>query len=181
MYGLGDVSVKAKRLMDVTYEAMMAINTVRPGASLGDVASPFNSMPKLTDWQLSRFCGHGLGRVSQHANIRGRPGEGLVMREGMFFLSRCESGQTGGENSGRRMDCGTRDRTLSAYEHSVGVTAGVEIFTKSLGGLDTPTFRTLSRRKIVGQEKQKHPFIQDTTRIGHRKKLRGACVVAGMQ
>ncbi len=147
MYSLGDVSVKAKRLMDVTYEAMMAgINAVRPGASLGDIGFAIQQHAEINRLAVVRdFCGHGLGRVFHDTpNILhyGRPGEGLVLREGMFFTIEpmLNLGKPAVKILGDGWTAVTRDRTLSAqYEHSVGVTAdGVEIFTKSPGGLDTP-------------------------------------------
>ncbi|MEE3059117.1 MAG: M24 family metallopeptidase, partial [Pseudomonadota bacterium] len=147
MYGLGDVSVKAKRLMDVTYEAMMAgINAVRPGASLGDIGFAIQQHAEVNRLAVVRdFCGHGLGRVFHDTpNILhyGRPGEGLVLRKGMFFTIEpmLNLGKPAVKILGDGWTAVTRDRTLSAqYEHSVGVTAdGVEIFTKSPGGLDAP-------------------------------------------
>ena len=147
MYSLGDVSVKAKRLMDVTYEAMMAgINAVRPGASLGDIGFAIQQHAEINRLAVVRdFCGHGLGRVFHDTpNILhyGRPGEGLVLREGMFFTIEpmLNLGKPAVKILGDGWTAVTRDRTLSAqYEHSVGVTAdGVKIFTKSPGGLDTP-------------------------------------------
>ncbi|MEC8094249.1 MAG: type I methionyl aminopeptidase [Pseudomonadota bacterium] len=147
MYSLGDVSVKAKRLMDVTYEAMMAgINAVRPGASLGDIGFAIQQHAEINRLAVVRdFCGHGLGRVFHDTpNILhyGRPGEGLVLREGMFFTIEpmLNLGKPAVKILGDGWTAVTRDRTLSAqYEHSVGVTAdGVEIFTKSPGGLDAP-------------------------------------------
>jgi len=147
MFSLGDVSVKAKRLMDVTYEAMMAgINAVRPGASLGDIGYAIQQHAEINRLAVVRdFCGHGLGRVFHDSpNILhyGRPGEGLVLREGMFFTIEpmLNLGKPAVKILGDGWTAVTRDRTLSAqYEHSVGVTAdGVEIFTKSPGGLDAP-------------------------------------------
>ena len=147
MYSLGDVSVKAKRLMDVTYEAMMAgINAVRPGASLGDIGFAIQQHAEINRLAVVRdFCGHGLGRVFHDTpNILhyGRPGEGLVLRKGMFFTIEpmLNLGKPAVKILGDGWTAVTRDRTLSAqYEHSVGVTAdGVEIFTKSPGGLDAP-------------------------------------------
>ena len=147
MYSLGDVSVKAKRLMDVTYEAMMAgINAVRPGASLGDIGFAIQQHAEINRLAVVRdFCGHGLGRIFHDTpNILhyGRPGEGLVLREGMFFTIEpmLNLGKPAVKILGDGWTAVTRDRTLSAqYEHSVGVTAnGVEIFTKSPGGLDAP-------------------------------------------
>jgi methionyl aminopeptidase len=93
------------------------------------------------------FCGHGLGRVFHAApNVvhYGRPGEGMVLRPGMFFT--IEPMINAGRYEVRMLDDGwtavTRDRSLSAqFEHSVGVTEdGCEVFTHSPAGLDRPPY-----------------------------------------
>jgi len=147
MYGLGDISVKAQRLMDVTYDALMqGIQVTKPGATLGDIGHAIQAYAELNRMTIVRdFCGHGLGRIFHDTpNILhyGRPGEGLVLREGMFFTIEpmLNLGKPAVKILGDGWTAVTRDRTLSAqFEHSVGVTAtGCEIFTKSLNGSDTP-------------------------------------------
>jgi methionyl aminopeptidase len=147
MYGLGDTSVKAQRLMDVTYDALMqGIQVTKPGATLGDIGHAIQAYAELNRMTIVRdFCGHGLGRIFHDTpNILhyGRPGEGLVLREGMFFTIEpmLNLGKPAVKILGDGWTAVTRDRTLSAqFEHSVGVTAtGCEIFTKSLNGRDTP-------------------------------------------
>jgi hypothetical protein len=82
------------------------------------------------------FCGHGLGRLfHDEPNIVhiGRPGEGIVLKPGMFFT--VEPMINLGRPHVKVLSDGwtavTRDRSLSAqFEHSVGVTdKGVEVFT----------------------------------------------------
>lgn len=147
MFSIGDVSIKARRLMDITYEAMMrGIEMARPGARLGDIGAAIQSYAESERVSVVRdFCGHGLGQVFHDTpNIMhyGRAGEGLELREGMFFT--IEPMLNLGKPAVKILNDGwtavTRDRTLSAqYEHSIGVTKdGAEIFTKSLVGLDTP-------------------------------------------
>lgn len=147
MYALGEVSVKVRRLMDVTYEAMMqGIEVARPGATLGDIGAAIQSFAEPQRMAVVRdFCGHGLGRIfHDKPNILhyGRPGEGLELREGMFFT--IEPMLNLGKPAVKVLADGwtavTRDRTLSAqYEHSIGITAtGCEIFTKSCASLDMP-------------------------------------------
>src|SRR5690606_18384965 len=91
------------------------------------------------------FCGHGLGRVFHAAPSvvhYGRPGEGMVLREGMFFT--VEPMINAGGWPVKILSDGwtavTRDKSLSAqFEHSVGVTAdGCEIFTLSPAGHTKP-------------------------------------------
>jgi methionyl aminopeptidase len=151
MYGSGEVSVKAKRLMDVTYDAMMqGIEVVRPGATLGDIGAAIQSYAEAQRTSVVRdFCGHGLGRIFHDApNILhyGRSGEGLSLREGMFFTIEpmLNLGKPAVKILGDRWTAVTRDRTLSAqFEHSIGVTAtGYEIFTASLNGMETPHRQT---------------------------------------
>ena len=147
MFALGDVSVKARRLMDATYQSMMAgIEQVRPGATLGDIGAAIQTHARAHRMAVVRdFCGHGVGQVFHDApNILhyGRAGVGLVLREGMFFTIEpmLNLGKADVKILADGWTAVTRDRSFSAqYEHSIGVTAtGVEIFTKSLNGRDTP-------------------------------------------
>ncbi len=149
MYFAGAVSRKARRLCDVTYEAMMrGIAAVRPGATLGDIGAAIQTFAEGERCSVVRdFCGHGLGRVFHDApNVLhfGRPGEGAVLREGMFFT--IEPMINLGRHEVKVLADGwtavTKDRSLSAqFEHSIGVTAdGCEIFTLSPAGLDRPPY-----------------------------------------
>jgi len=149
MFPVGEVSLKAKRLLDVTYEAMMrGIAVVRPGATLGDVGYAIQSFAEAERCSIVReFCGHGLGRVF-HAPPSvlhfGRPGEGTALREGMFLT--IEPMVNLGRPETKILADGwtavTKDRSLSAqFEHSIGVTAtGYEIFTISPAGLHRPPY-----------------------------------------
>jgi methionyl aminopeptidase len=93
------------------------------------------------------FCGHGLGRLfHDEPNIVhvGRPGEGIVLKPGMFFTVEpmINLGRAHVKVLSDGWTAVTRDRSLSAqFEHSVGVTeTGVEIFTLSPNGLDKPPY-----------------------------------------
>ncbi len=149
MYPVGDIALKAKRLIDVTYEAMMrGIAVVRPGATLGDVGHAIQSHVEANRCSVVRdFCGHGLGRVfHEPPNVMhfGQPGQGMVLEEGMFFT--IEPMVNLGRYETKILADGwtavTKDRSLSAqFEHSIGVTAqGFEIFTLSPAGLDRPPY-----------------------------------------
>ncbi|MCS6930840.1 MAG: type I methionyl aminopeptidase [Acetobacteraceae bacterium] len=149
MYAVGQVSRRAQLLMDVTHQAMMAgIAAVRPGATLGDVGHAIQTVAERHRFSVVRdFCGHGLGR-SFHAppNVLhfGRPGEGPVLKPGMFFT--IEPMINAGRPEVKVLEDGwtavTRDRSLSAqFEHTVGVTeTGVEIFTLSPRGWHKPPY-----------------------------------------
>jgi methionyl aminopeptidase len=150
MFFVGDkVSVKARRLVEVTYEAMMrGIQVVRPGATLGDIGHAIQSYAETARFSVVRdFCGHGLGRIFHDAPSVlhfGQPGDGTVLREGMFFT--IEPMINAGRYEVKILDDGwtavTRDKSLSAqFEHSVAVTAdGYEIFTLSPRGWHLPPY-----------------------------------------
>jgi methionyl aminopeptidase len=149
MFYLDQPKVLSRRLVETTYEAMMrGISVVKPGATLGDVGHAIQSYAEAEGFSVVRdFCGHGLGRVFHDAPSVlhfGKPGQGLMLREGMFFT--IEPMINAGKPEVKILDDGwtavTRDRTLSAqFEHSVGVTAeGVEIFTLSPKGLHKPPY-----------------------------------------
>jgi len=149
MYVAGTPSTKAAKLMDVTYEALMrGVAAVRPGATLGDLGYAIQSFVESNRFSVVRdFCGHGIGRRFHEApNILhfGKPGEGPVMRPGMFFT--VEPMVNAGRPEVKVLDDGwtavTRDRSLSAqFEHMVGVTeTGVEVFTVSPAGLHKPPY-----------------------------------------
>jgi methionyl aminopeptidase len=90
MYVAGKPSVKAKRLIEVTHDALMkGIEAVKPGNSFGDIGHAIQAYVEAHRMSVVRdFCGHGLGRVF-HAppNVLhyGRPGAGPRLEEGMFF------------------------------------------------------------------------------------------------
>jgi methionyl aminopeptidase len=150
MYLVGDhVGVKARKLVDVTYEAMMrGIGAVRPGAFLGDIGAAIQTHAEANRFSVVRdFCGHGVGRVFHDAPSilhYGRRGEGLQLREGMIFT--VEPMINAGRWEVKILSDGwtavTKDRSLSAqFEHSIGVTAtGHEIFTLSPQGWHQPPY-----------------------------------------
>jgi methionyl aminopeptidase len=149
MFPVGKVGVKAQKLMDVTYEAMMrGIAVVRPGATLGDIGHAIQSHAEAHRFSVVRdFCGHGIGKIFHAAPSvlhYGQPGAGAGLREGMFFT--IEPMINAGKYQVKVLEDGwtavTRDRSLSAqFEHTVGVTAdGHEIFTLSPAGLDRPPY-----------------------------------------
>ncbi|MEN9854925.1 MAG: hypothetical protein RLZZ157_51 [Pseudomonadota bacterium] len=147
MYAIGDVSRKARRLMDVTWEALQrGIGAIKPGATVGDIGHAIQTYVEGQRCSVVRdFCGHGLGRVfHDNPNIVhfGRAGTGPELRPGMFFT--IEPMVNLGKYAVSILSDGwtavTKDRSLSAqFEHSIGVTeTGYEIFTLSPAGLHTP-------------------------------------------
>jgi methionyl aminopeptidase len=147
MYAVGEVAPRARRLIDVTYEAFArGLAVVKPGARLGDIGYAIQAYVEAQRCGVVRdFCGHGLGRVFHDApNILhfGRPGTGAELRPGMFFT--IEPMVNLGKPQVKLLADGwtavTRDKSLSAQcEHSVGVTeTGYEVFTQSPAGLFRP-------------------------------------------
>ena len=149
MFCAGPPSTRARNLIEVTYEALMrGVRAVRPGVTLGDVGHAIQSYVESHRFSVVRdFCGHGIGRRFHEApNVLhfGRPGDGPVLRPGMFFT--IEPMVNAGRPEVKVLDDGwtavTRDRSLSAqFEHMVGVTAdGCEVFTHSPAGHTTPPY-----------------------------------------
>src|SRR3982751_3430381 len=149
MYLVGDVPIKARRLVDVTYECLMlGIEQAKPGNTMGDVAHAIQVHAERHRYGVVRdFCGHGLGRVFHDAPEVvhvGRPHTGPELRPRMFFT--IEPMINIGRPDVKLLDDGwtavTRDRSLSAqFEHSIGITEdGCEVFTKSPKGLDKPPY-----------------------------------------
>lgn len=137
-YLVGEVAPEAKRLVQVTYEAMWkGIRAVRPGAQLGDVGHAIARHARLNGYSVVReYCGHGIGReMHEPPQVLhwGRPRTGLVLQEGMAFTIEPMLNQGGHEV--RDGDDGwtvtTRDGKLSAqFEHTVAVTrSGVRVLT----------------------------------------------------
>jgi len=149
MYLAGHVPLKAKKLVDVTYECLMlGIEQARPGNRLGDISNAIQRHAEAHRYSVVRdFCGHGLGRLfhdSPEVVHAGRPGTGPELKPGMFFT--VEPMINIGRADVKLLDDGwtavTRDRSLSAqFEHSIGITeTGCEIFTRSPTGRDKPPY-----------------------------------------
>ena len=149
MFCAGQPPVRAQRLIDVTYEAMMlGIQAIRPGGHTGDIGAAIQEYAERERCSVVReFCGHGVGRLfHDEPNILhfGKRGEGPPLKPGMIFT--IEPMINLGKAPVKVLSDGwtavTRDRSLSAqFEHSVGVTpTGYEIFTLSPRGLDRPAY-----------------------------------------
>lgn len=150
MYCAGKPNVKAQRLMDVTYECMMAgIEAVKPGATLGDIGKAIQKIAEGARFSVVRdFCGHGLGRTfhcePQVLHYYHPECDHTILRPGMFFT--IEPMINTGTYETKILSDGwtavTRDKGLSAqFEHSLAVTdTGYEIFTLSPKGLSKPPY-----------------------------------------
>lgn len=147
MFYVGEPSIQARRLCEVTYEAMWrGIRTVRPGAFLGDIGHVIQTFAEGHGFSIVReFCGHGIGkRFHEEPQVLhyGRPHTGLKLLPGMTFT--IEPMINAGKAAIRQLADGwtvvTKDHTLSAqWEHTVLVTdSGFEVLTLSAGTPPAP-------------------------------------------
>lgn len=138
MYCVGKVSAEARRLVDVTFDAMWAgIRAVRPGATLGDIGHAIQSVGEGAGFSVVReYCGHGIGRV-YHGDPQilhfGQRGFGMRLKEGMIFTIEpmLNYGKRQTQTLADQWTVVTRDNSLSAqWEHMVVVTSdGFEVLT----------------------------------------------------
>ncbi len=151
MFLVGEASIAAKRLCQITYEAMWrGIARVKPGARLGDIGHAIQTFVENAGYSVVReFCGHGIGRkFHEEPQILhyGRPGTLDELEPGMTFT--IEPMVNAGRREIREMPDGwtivTKDRSLSAqWEHTVLVTdTGYELMTVSAGSPQPPAFIT---------------------------------------
>ena len=143
MYFVGEPSVLARRLVQVTHEAMMlGIETVRPGTRLGDIGFAIQQYAESHGFSVVReYCGHGIGKV-YHEDPQvlhyGSPGVGLELKPGMTFT--IEPMINAGKRHVKMLPDGwtvvTKDHSLSAqWEHTILVTdKGHEILTTRANG-----------------------------------------------
>ena len=149
MFCVGEVSVKAKKLVNVTYESMMrAIKILKENIFLGDIGSTIQTYVESKGFSVVRdFCGHGTGKdFHQEPNILhyGQKGTGQKIKKGMIFT--IEPMINAGKFETKTLNDGwtavTKDKSLSAqFEHTVGITEdGYEIFTLSKSSLNLPPY-----------------------------------------
>jgi methionyl aminopeptidase len=140
MFKIGEVSIKAEKLINATYESMMmAIKILKEGIQLGDIGYTIQNYVEANGFSVVQdFCGHGIGQTfHKEPNILhyGKKGTGEKIKAGMIFT--IEPMVNLGEYETKTLNDGwtavTKDKSLSAqFEHTIGVTKdGYEIFTQS--------------------------------------------------
>ena len=140
MYYAGTPAVKAKKLVETTYQALInAIKILKPGITLGDIGFEIQNFVEQEGFSVVRdFCGHGIGRLfHEEPSILhyGKKNQGMKIKEGMVFtiepMINAGNFQTKVLNDG--WTAVTKDKSLSAqFEHTVGITNnGCEVFTLS--------------------------------------------------
>lgn len=151
MFYVGEVSVKAKKLVETTYNSMMkAINSINKNSTVGDLGACIQKHVEAQGFSVVRdFCGHGIGkRFHQMPNILhyGKEGSGEKLIEGMIFT--VEPMINEGLFETKTLNDGwtavTKDKKLSAqFEHTIGITSnGYEIFTSSKKDLNFPPYKS---------------------------------------
>ncbi len=140
MFEVGDVSIKAKKLIKITYESMMlAIKILKENVYLGDIGSTIQQHVEANGCSVVQdFCGHGIGEnFHKEPSVLhyGKKGTGEKIKEGMIFT--IEPMINLGNYETKILNDGwtavTKDKSLSAqFEHTVGITKdGYELFTQS--------------------------------------------------
>ena len=149
MFKIGEVSVKAEKLIKTTYESLMkAIKIVKDGVRLGDIGSTIQNHVEEQGFSVVQdYCGHGIGEsFHKDPNVLhyGKKGTGEKIITGMIFtiepMINLGNYETKVLNDG--WTAVTKDKTLSAqFEHTVGITDnGYEIFTESVKNLKRPPY-----------------------------------------
>ena len=149
MFFVGDVSIKAKNLVQATYESMIkAIKIVKPGIKLGNIGATIQDHVEKKGFSVVKdFCGHGIGTTfHKYPNVLhyGKINTGMTLEEGMAFT--IEPMINEGKYDVKILNDGwtaaTKDKKLSAqFEHTIGVTHdGYEIFTESAIKLTQPPY-----------------------------------------
>jgi methionyl aminopeptidase len=143
MFYVGAPSALARRLVETTYEALLAgIRQVKPGATLGDIGHAIQTVAHREHFSVVReYVGHGIGEV-YHEDFQvlhyGQRGQGRKLESGMVFT--IEPMINAGKRDTRQLPDGwtvvTKDGSLSAqWEHMVAVTPdGYEVLTPWPGG-----------------------------------------------
>jgi methionyl aminopeptidase len=143
MFYVGEPSIKARRLVEATHEAMLkGIAAVQPGAHLGDIGHVIQGYTESLGFSVVReYCGHGIGRVfhdDPQVLHYGDPGTGIALEPGMIFTVEpmINTGKRQTKLLGDGWTVVTKDHGLSAqWEHTILVTdTGHEILTPRRGG-----------------------------------------------
>ena len=149
MFTIGDISIKAKNLIDATFEGMMkGIKILKPGIKIGDIGFEIQSHVEEKGFSVVKdFCGHGISNNFHEApNVLhyGKKNTGIELKSGMTFT--IEPMINAGKYDVKVLNDGwtavTKDKSLSAqFEHTVGITEdSYEIFTESVKDYRKPPY-----------------------------------------
>ena len=150
MFYVGEISIKSKNLISVTYDAMMkAISIIKGGVKLGNIGETIQTYVEKKGFSVVKdYCGHGIGTTfHEPPNILhyGKKDEGIELQPGMLFTVEpmINEGAYHTKLLKDNWTAVTKDKSLSAqFEHTVGVTKeGFEIFTKSKKNYNQPPYK----------------------------------------
>lgn len=138
MFGVGDASIQARRLMQICRESMYrGIHQVKPGATLGDIGHAIQKHAEANSFSVVKeYCGHGIGKKF-HEDPQvlhyGKPGEGYPIKKNMIFTIEpmINVGKRYVKVLPDKWTVVTKDRKLSAqWEHTILVTdVGYDVLT----------------------------------------------------
>ncbi|MBD8165131.1 type I methionyl aminopeptidase [Erwinia persicina] len=138
MYFVGEPSAQARRLVDVTWQSLVAgIRAVRPGARLGDVGAAIQQVAERAGFSVVKdYCGHGIGQVyhdTPDVLHYGKAGTGMRLKPGMIFTIEpmINAGKDETDVLPDDWTVVTLDGSLSAqWEHTIAVTEnGFDLLT----------------------------------------------------
>lgn len=130
-FAVGEVDDEAKRLLEVTEEALrLAVEQVRPGGRLSDIGHAVQRHAERHGFSVVReFSGHGIG-TSLHEEPQvpnfGKPGKGPKLRPGLVLAIEpmVNAGKAGVRMDADGWTARTEDGSRSAhFEFSVAVTS----------------------------------------------------------
>lgn len=145
---IGNVKPEIKKLVQVTYDCMMAgIGVCKPGARMGDIGAIIQEMAHDNGYSVvHEYCGHGIGReFHEEPQVLhyGTKGAGAEMKAGMTFTIEpmINLGQRHCKLLKDDWTVVTKDKKHSAqFEHTILITEdGYEILTLDPDGKQVPT------------------------------------------
>jgi len=140
--GVGEISSKARELMETTEGALKAgIAAAHPGARLGDISVAIQNYAESRGYSVVReYTGHGIGReMHEEPQIPnfGLPGTGPVLEKGMALALEpmVNAGDWRTRVGNDHWTVLTADGSLSAhFEHTIAITDGeAEVLTDREG------------------------------------------------
>jgi methionyl aminopeptidase len=139
-FGVGEVSPRAKRLMNVTLEALnQGIAKAKDGNTIGDIGAAVQTYCERNGYGVVRdLVGHGIGQAlhdePHNIPMYGKPGKGIKLRAGMTMCIEpmVNEGTWRVNTLEDEWTIVTADGKWAAhFEHTIAITNGVaDILTK---------------------------------------------------
>jgi len=145
MYKVGNISVKAQNLCNITHSCLIeSLNVIKAGSPISLIGKKIEEIAHFNNFSVVRdFCGHGVG-LNFHENpsilhYYDKDYDNVKFVDGMIFT--VEPMINAGRYHSKILNDGwtavTKDKTLSAqYEHTVYINGDmIEILTESPNGI----------------------------------------------